>query len=55
MSPKCDTTRRRRHPIAAAYREHGYSLRKIGAHLDRHYSTISRRLKHQEAMLQRKT
>jgi putative transposase len=42
-------------PVATAYREHGYTLTEIATHLDRHYSTISRQLKRQEAMLQRKT
>lgn len=43
-------------PIAAAYREHGYTLRQIAAHLDCHYSTISRQLRRQEReLLQRKT
>lgn len=36
-------------PVAAAYREFGYSLREIAAHLGRHYSTVSRRLLREEA------
>lgn len=36
-------------PVAAAYREHGYSLREIGEHLGFHYSTVSRRLRREEA------
>jgi hypothetical protein len=35
--------------IAAAYREHGYTLAEIGSHLGRHYTTISRRLRAYEA------
>jgi REP-associated tyrosine transposase len=31
--------------IAQAYREHGYRLREIAAHLGVHYATVSRRLK----------
>jgi putative transposase len=42
-------------PVAAAYRRHGYTLREIGDHLDRHYSTVSRQLQREEQMLQRKT
>jgi putative transposase len=47
-------------PIATAYRDHGYTLRQIGEHLNRHYSTVSRRLHREEATisaawLQRKT
>jgi REP element-mobilizing transposase RayT len=41
-------------PIATAYREYGYTLREIGEHLGRHYTTISRRLRQNE-MRQRKT
>jgi REP element-mobilizing transposase RayT len=40
-----------RYPIALAYRAHGYSLREIGAHLGRHYSTVSRRLRFEEEAL----
>jgi REP element-mobilizing transposase RayT len=36
-------------PIAAAYREWGYSLREIARHIGRHYSTVSRRLQRLEA------
>jgi REP-associated tyrosine transposase len=42
-------------PIAAAYRIHRYRLREIAAHLGCHYSTVSRALEREEAMLQRKT
>jgi putative transposase len=43
-------------PVAAAYREHGYTLREIAAHLGCHYSTVSRRLRREEqALLQCKT
>lgn len=43
-------------PVAAAYRDHGYSLREIGEHLGCHYSTISRRLQREErSMWQCKT
>ena len=31
--------------IAEVYREHGYRLREIAAHLGVHYATVSRRLK----------
>jgi DNA-binding MarR family transcriptional regulator len=31
--------------IAEAYREHGYRLREIAAHLGVHYATVSRKLK----------
>lgn len=37
-------------PVAAAYRDHGYSLREIGEHLGCHYSTVSRRLQAEEAV-----
>jgi REP element-mobilizing transposase RayT len=36
-------------PVAAAYREHGYTLREIGEFLGCHYSTVSRRLLREEA------
>ncbi len=36
-------------PVATAYRRHGYTLRSIGEHLDCHYSTVSRRLRREEA------
>lgn len=35
--------------VARAYREHGYSLREIAAVLGVHYSTVSRRLRREEA------
>lgn len=40
-----------RYPVALAYRAQGYSLREIGAHLGRHYSTVSRRLRLEEEAL----
>jgi putative transposase len=42
-------------PIATAYRVHQYRLREIAAHLGCHYSTVSRALDLEEAMLQCKT
>jgi putative transposase len=36
-------------PVAAAYGDHGYSLGEIGEHLGCHYSTVSRRLRLEEA------
>jgi putative transposase len=43
-------------PVATAYRRYGYTLRQIGEHLGCHYSTVSRRLRSEEARLpQRKT
>lgn len=42
-------------PIATAYRVYHYRLREIAAHLGCHYSTVSRALEREEAMLQRKT
>ncbi len=36
------------HPIARAYRRHGYTLRQIAQHLGCSYSTISRRLREEE-------
>jgi REP element-mobilizing transposase RayT len=45
-----------RAPIATAYRVHHYRLHEIAAHLGCHYSTVSRALEREEAMLlQRKT
>ncbi len=38
-------------PIATAYRRHGYTLRQIANHLGCSYSTISRRLRREEAQL----
>jgi REP element-mobilizing transposase RayT len=38
-------------PVASAYRSYGYTLREIGAHLGRHYSTVSRRLAREEEAL----
>ncbi len=35
-------------PVALAYRQYGYTLREIAAHLDCHYSTVSRRLRREE-------
>lgn len=37
-------------PVASAYRRHGYTLREIAEHLGCHYSTISRRLRREEAI-----
>jgi DNA-binding MarR family transcriptional regulator len=34
--------------IVRAYREHGYRMREIAAHLGVHYATVSRRLKQLE-------
>jgi putative transposase len=43
-------------PVAAAYREHDYTLREIAEHLGCHYATVSRRLRREEqALLQCKT
>jgi putative transposase len=42
-------------PIATAYRVHHYRLHEIADHLGCHYSTVSRALEREEAMLQRKT
>jgi putative transposase len=36
-------------PILHAYRRHGYSLAQIAEHLHCHYSTVSRRLRREEA------
>ena len=38
-------------PVAAAYRDHGYTLREIGQYLGCHYSTVSRRLSREERLL----
>ena len=35
-------------PVALAYRQYGYTLREIAAHLHCHYSTVSRRLRREE-------
>ena len=42
-------------PVATAYRNHGYRLHEIAAHLGRHYSTVSRALRREEELLQCKT
>jgi putative transposase len=43
-------------PVATAYRRYGYTLQQIGEHLGCHYSTVSRRLRREEAwVLQCKT
>jgi putative transposase len=36
-------------PVATAYRRHGYTLREIAIHLGCSYSTVSRRLRREEA------
>jgi putative transposase len=36
-------------PVLTAYRRHGYTLRAIAEHLGCHYSTVSRRLRREEA------
>ena len=36
-------------PVATAYRRHGYRLHEIAAYLGCHYSTVSRRLRREEA------
>lgn len=36
-------------PVATAYRRYGYRLHEIGAYLGCHYSTVSRRLRREEA------
>jgi putative transposase len=41
-------------PVAVAYRRHGYALREIADHLGCHYSTISRRLRAEEAAVRRR-
>ena len=38
-------------PVASAYRSYGYSLREIAVHVGRHYSTVSRQLAREEAVL----
>lgn len=43
------------YPIHAAYRVHGYALREIAEYLGCHYSTVSRRLREQEAEVACKT
>jgi putative transposase len=35
-------------PVLTAYRQHGYTLKAIAAHLDCHYATVSRRLRREE-------
>lgn len=35
-------------PVVLAYRGYGYTLREIAGHLHCHYSTVSRRLRHEE-------
>jgi AraC-like DNA-binding protein len=42
-------------PIRVAYREYGYTLRDLAEHLGCHYSTVSRRLRRSEQVLQCKT
>jgi putative transposase len=42
-------------PVASAYRRHGYTIGQIAAHLGCHYSTVSRRLRCEEAMAKSKT
>lgn len=53
--PLADVFANEHTPIAVAYRVHRYRLHEIAAHLGCHYSTISRALEREEAMLQRKT
>jgi putative transposase len=36
-------------PVLVAYRQYGYTLREIAGHLGCHYSTVSRRLRREEA------
>lgn len=38
-------------PVASAYRRHGYTLREIAVYLGCSYSTVSRRLRREEAQL----
>jgi putative transposase len=40
---------RERFPLLVAYRRHGYTIGQIAAHLGKHYSTASRRLRREEA------
>jgi putative transposase len=42
-------------PVSTAYRRYGYTLRAIAEHLGCHYSTVSRRLRQEEAMRECKT
>jgi putative transposase len=53
--PLADVFANEQTPIAIAYRAHDYRLHEIAAHLGCHYSTVSRALAREEAMLQRKT
>jgi putative transposase len=53
--PLADVFATEQTPIATAYRVHHYRLREIADHLGCHYSTVSRALEREEAMLQRKT
>ena len=53
--PLADVFATEQAPIATAYRLHHYRLHEIAAHLGCHYSTVSRALNREEAMLQRKT
>lgn len=46
-----DLFRRETTPVAAAYRRHGYTLSQIAAYLGCSYSTVSRRLRREEADL----
>ena len=41
--------------LVLAYRWHGYTLAELAAYLGCHYSTVSRRLRREEQMLQCKT
>jgi AraC-like DNA-binding protein len=42
-------TRHPRLPVFVAYRRHGYTIGQIADHLGCHYSTVSRRLRREEA------
>ncbi|MGH3080103.1 MAG: transposase [Gaiellaceae bacterium] len=53
--PLTDVFANEQAPVATAYRVHQYRLREIAEHLGCHYSTVSRALEREEAMLQRKT